>query len=296
MITSMTGFASHTVSILEKDGEQCALDIEIKTFNSRFFEPSCKLPGALSAYEMEVIQRLKAALRRGRVYCTVRINSYSSLLEKLVFSPSRVEEYLETAEILRSKHGLTGELSLNEVISFPNIFATERTQLPQEAVDRFLKGVEAALEQTVKTRSQEGKSLLADLDKRFSHARTLIDKIESATQKLIAEHKEQLASEKLKAQDGDEQAKAMLAEKYGSLDKMDVHEEIVRFGAHLDAVSDHMCSDKSEKGRKLDFILQELMREINTIMAKCSSYEISSYAVDVKVELEKAREQVQNIV
>ena len=218
------------------------------------------------------------------------------MLEKLVFSPSRVEEYLETAETLRTKHGLKGELTLSEVISFPNIFATERTQLPQEAVDRFLKGIEVALEQTIAARSREGKSLFADLDKRFSHARTLIDKIDTATQKLIAEQKERLANEKLKAQDGDEQAKAMLAEKYGSLDKMDVHEEIVRFGAHLDAVNDHMGNETREKGRKLDFILQELMREINTIMAKCSSYEISSYAVDVKVELEKAREQVQNIV
>ena len=88
----------------------------------------------------------------------------------------------------------------------------------------------------------------------------------------------------------------MLAEKYGALDKMDVHEEIVRFRSHLDAVVSHMQSDTNEKGRKFDFILQELTREINTIMAKCSNYQISAYAVDVKVELEKAREQVQNIV
>lgn len=296
MITSMTGFAARTVTILQRDEEQCALDIEIKTFNSRFFEPSCKLPGTLSAYEMDVVQRLKAGLHRGRVYCTVRINSYSALLEKLVFSPTRVEEYLSTVEVLRSKYGLQGELRLNEMIALPNIFATERTQLPKEAIDLFLAGIDEALAQAVAARQQEGNSLLADLEQRFSRARELIDNISVATQQLLAAHKEHLASEKQKANDGDEEAKAMLADKYGSLDKMDVHEEIVRFRSHLEAVHSHLHSNAREKGRKFDFILQELMREINTIMAKCSSYEISSYAVDVKVELEKAREQVQNIV
>ena len=296
MITSMTGFASRTITILERDEEQCALDIEIKTFNSRFFEPSCKLPGTLSAYEMEVVQRLKASLHRGRVYCTVRINSYSALLEKLVFSPTRVEEYLATVDILRDKYKLTGELKLNEVISLPNIFATERAHLPEEAIKRFLDGIGEVIDQVVAEREQEGRNLLADLTGRFDRARELIDNIDAAIQKILARLKEQLNEERQKAQDGDEEAKAMLAEKYGALDKMDVHEEIVRFRSHLEAANGHLRSDVREKGRKFDFILQELMREINTIMAKCSNYEISAYAVDVKVELEKAREQVQNIV
>ena len=226
----------------------------------------------------------------------MRINSYSALLEKLVFSPTRVEEYLETAQILRDKYNLSGDLALNEMIALPNIFATERANLPQEAIDAFLEGIDAVVEQVVAERTQEGANLQADLEGRFAQARQLIDSIDQAIQKILKRLKEELSVERQKAQDGDEEAKAMLAEKYGALDKMDVHEEIVRFRSHLDAVVSHMQSDTNEKGRKFDFILQELTREINTIMAKCSNYQISAYAVDVKVELEKAREQVQNIV
>jgi len=296
MIISMTGFASYSISLLEQQEEQCVLDIEIKTFNSRFFEPSCKLPGNLSAYEMEVVQRLKKALVRGRVYCTVRVNGYSALLEKLVFSHTRVKEYLATTKILQDKFGMQGGLTVDQVMGLPNIFSTERTQLPQVAIERFLGGIDKALEQVVSARVEEGCYLEADLLKRFAYAQELIENIKSASKVLIEDQKRHITMQQGRAQEGDEEARAVLSERYGALDKMDVHEEIVRFCSHLESVKEHMAGNRVEKGRKLDFILQELMREINTIMAKCSSYQISAYAVDIKVELEKAREQVQNIV
>lgn len=296
MITSMTGFANHSVMLLEHEGEQCLLDIEIKTFNSRFFEPTCKLPGTLSAYEMDVINRLKKTLIRGRVYCTIKISGYSTLLEKLAVSTRRIEEYLETAVLLRDKFGIKGELSVEKIITLPNVFATERAQLPPEAIKRFLDGIDEALKQVLVSRQQEGASLQVDLMQRFTRAGELMAHIELETQKAVAQKREQISGLQERAQEGDEEARSLLGDLYAAIDKMDVHEEIVRFGAHLNAVHEHLASGNPEKGRKLDFILQELGREINTVMAKCSSYQISSSGVDVKVEMEKAREQVQNVV
>ena len=95
---------------------------------------------------------------------------------------------------------------------------------------------------------------------------------------------------------GDELAKLQLEDLYGVLNKIDVHEEITRFQSHLKSIDSLFANERREKGKRLDFILQELLRETNTTMAKCSNYDISSMCVDIKVELEKAREQVQNIV
>jgi uncharacterized protein (TIGR00255 family) len=282
--------------LLEHEGEQCVLDIEIKTFNSRFFEPTCKLPGTLSAYEMDVVNRLKKTLLRGRVYCTIKISGYSTLLEKLNVSSRRVEEYLDTAAMLREKFDLKGELAVNQIITLPNVFTTERTQLPPDAINRFLGGIDEALKQVQASRQQEGASLQADLMQRFTRAGELMALIESETKKELAKKKEKVGELQERAQDGDEEARSLLGDIYAAIDKMDVHEEIVRFNAHLSAVHEHLASPNPEKGRKLDFILQELGREINTVMAKCSSYQISSSGVDVKVEMEKAREQVQNVV
>jgi len=296
MITSMTGFVSHTVPLLERQNEQCSLEIEIKTFNSRFFEPTCKLPGTLNAYEMEIISRLKKKIHRGRVYCTVRISGYSALLEKLVFLPTRFQEYLETLERVKDEFGVSGSLSSVDVINLPNVFSTERTLLPDDAIQRFLAGVDAAIDVVVACRQKEGEHLFSDIKQRIDHSKELIAKVKKANLALLAQCKAEIAEQQIRAQEGDENAKNILSDRYSMLDKIDVHEELVRFSAHLKAIEEHLYSAKTEKGRKFDFILQELMREINTIMAKCSSFEVSSYAVDIKVEIEKAREQVQNIV
>lgn len=296
MITSMTGFANYAVVLLEQGDEQCVLDIEIKTFNSRFFEPTCKLPGVLGAYEMDVINRLKKSLVRGRVYCSVRVSGYSSLLEKQQFSSQRVTEYLQTAAILQDKFGVKGELQLHHVLAFPNLFVTERTVLSDDTIARFLKGIDTALEQVQISRRREGESLEADLRARFAKSATLIVDIEEATRQALVVQKERLSALQKRAQEGDEEAKVLVTDMYSTIDRMDVHEEVVRFNAHLSAIAGHFSTESDEKGRKFDFILQELVREINTIMSKCSSYNISAHGVDVKVELEKAREQVQNIV
>ncbi len=295
-ITSMTGFANVSTTVLEYNGEQCSVDIEIKTFNSRFFEPTCKMPSALSGYEMEVTQRLKAGLIRGRVYCTIRINSHGALLEKMIFSPVRVEEYLAARDVMKHTFNLSGDLSIAEMMNLPQVFATERTPLSDDAIARFLAGVDEAITQVMVARGHEGRTLLIDLSQRLKNIVHIMASIEALVTQLLSAQKEVVAACQQLVQAGDEAARAVLPERLNALDKMDVHEEIVRFRSHVSAVERLLGDASIEKGRKLDFTLQELMREINTITAKCTNYEMSAYAVDIKVEIEKIREQVQNIV
>ena len=296
MISSMTGFANVAVTMLENEHEQCTVDIEIKTFNSRFFEPTCKLPGALGSYEMDITSRLKAALVRGRVYVTVRITGHGALLEKMVFSPARVQEYVDAAGYIKKNFGIEGDLTVAQIMNMPQVFAAEKTALSDEAAQRFLNGVDAAIQQTLVAREREGKSLLVDLLQRLTVISGTIERIKEIVARLIIDQKAEVALQQQRAQEGDEQAKAVLSERLSALDKMDVHEEIIRFGSHMAALTRLLGDATVEKGRKLDFTLQEMMREINTITAKCTHYEMSSAAVDVKVEIEKIREQIQNIV
>jgi uncharacterized protein (TIGR00255 family) len=292
----MTGFANIAATLFEHAGEQCVVDIEIKTFNSKFFEPSCKLPGALSGYEMEITSRLKNALLRGRVYCTLRIASHGALLEKMIFSPARVEEYLAAGSYITKHFGVTGSLTVAELMTLPQVFAPERAVLSDQAVARLFEGLDAAIAQVQQARQLEGQSLLVDLEQRLVLMSQIMERITSIVAKVLVEQKEEIAEQQKLAQEGDELAKAVLPERLGMLDKMDVHEEIVRFQSHMNALRQLLASALAEKGRKLDFMLQELMREVNTITSKCMHFEMSSAAVDIKVEIEKIREQIQNIV
>jgi len=296
MVTSMTGFANVSAVMLEQDGQQCSVDVEIKTFNSRFFEPTCKLPTALSSCEMDLISRMKNGLIRGRVYCTVRINSHGTLLEKTVFSPVRVQEYLDAGAYMQQQFGLQGSLTVAEMMSLPQVFSSERVALSDEAIERFLAVVDAAIAQTHEARKNEGKRLLEDLTSRLNAIEKTMAEIAQITARLLSAQKNEVARCQQLVQEGDEAARALLPERLAVLDKMDVHEEIVRFGSHLQAVERLLADAVIEKGRKLDFILQELMREVNTVTSKCSNYEMSARAVDIKVEIEKIREQAQNIV
>ena len=137
---------------------------------------------------------------------------------------------------------------------------------------------------------------MAELESIFKACQKNIKKITELSAKLILEQKKLVTKTALAAEAGDEQARIKLEELYASLNRMDVAEEISRFSSHLSSVADLLQIKQIDKGRRFDFILQELLRETNTIASKCANYSMSSCAVDIKVDLEKVREQVQNIV
>lgn len=296
MFLSMTGFGSKTIVIpLEKD-QKISLLIEIKSINSRFFEAACKLPNFLSHMEVKVIGMLKEKLIRGRIYLTIRLLEEEDILEKVVPSFRLVEEYLKAIEMIRKKFKISGELSASDVIRLPGVFISEKSQLDPELETTIFQNIKKVSDQLLKSRESEGKSLQADLDKSFSICSEKIEKVKSLFKRFMQEQKNAIQKVSASYQKGDEQIKLKLDELYSTLNKIDIHEEIVRFESHLKSIKKVIKDGDVEKGKRLDFVLQELMRESNTILAKCSNYNISAAAVDIKVELEKAREQVQNVV
>jgi uncharacterized protein (TIGR00255 family) len=292
---SMTGFGSKTVALpLEKD-QKISLSIEIKSINSRFFEAACKLPNFLGHMEVKIAGMLKEKLIRGRIYLTVRLEE-EGVLEKIVPSFRLVEEYLQAINKIKKDFKIQGELSVTDVIRLPGVFVSEKGQLKTEIELSIFKHIEKVADVLLKSREVEGKSLQVDLDKSFSICSDKIEKIKALFKIFMQHQKDEIKRISASYQKGDEQAKLKLDELYSTLNKIDIHEEITRFDSHLKSIKKVLKDSGIEKGKRLDFILQELMRESNTILAKCSNFEISSAAVDIKVELEKAREQAQNVV
>lgn len=296
MLLSMTGYSNGTVVLHTQNGE-FAVEFELKTINSRYFEALCKLPASFSFLELKIVNLLQEKLIRGRTYLTVRFTEGNEAFDAVVPSLKIIQGYVDAAKTIKSKFNLNGDLTLPELMRLPNVFVQQKSELSEQEQKEFFDGLVHLIEKLLKTRAEEGARLQLDLEGRFDLCAKKIAEIEKFFQIAITEHKK-LVDEQLKlSQGGDEFAKKQAEDLLLSLNKMDIQEEITRFVSHLKSVKT-VFSDNTmnEKGKRLDFILQELLREINTLMAKCTTFDVSSISVDIKVELEKVREQVQNIV
>lgn len=296
MLTSMTGFGTKTIELALKKGGSISVSVEIKSLNSRFFEATCKLPSSLGHLEVDIINLCKKKMVRGRVFLTIRIAGDGAILETLVPTYKSIEAYLDIAKNIKKKYKVSGELTISDLITLPNVFSFEKEALAQKEEAAILAAVDGALDALHKTRLVEGKTLMVELEAIFKACQKNIKKITDLSVKLIAEQKKIVTKTTLQAEAGDEQARIKLEELYSTLNRMDVAEEISRFSSHLTSVAEVLQVKQLEKGKRFDFILQELLRETNTIASKCANFSMSSCAVDIKVDLEKVREQVQNIV
>jgi len=292
----MTGFGLARESILVSKGTKVAFAVEIKSLNSRFFEVACKLPSALNSLEIKITDLLKKKLIRGRIYLTLRASEDSSLFQTVMPNLSLIKDLLIASNTIKKEFKLKGDLSVSELLNLPNIFISEEKVIGGKTEQEILKLIEKATDLLLKTRADEGNNLKKDLEKFFSISAKKMSKIKKLFIKMMSEKKEAIKKVLLLSQEGDEGAKLKLDELYSTVSKIDVSEEITRFDSHLKSIKSVLKDKIMTKGKRLDFVLQELVRELNTINAKSSSYDISALAVDIKVELEKAREQVQNIV
>ncbi|MFC1894900.1 YicC family protein [Candidatus Dependentiae bacterium] len=296
MFLSMTGFGSKTIVLPISKEKEVSFLIEIKTINSRFFESVCKIPSFLSSHEIKIIKQLKEKLVRGRIYLVVKLVDEFGSLDKIAPSINIIEEYLKSIKVIKNKFKVSGDLNISDLLGLPNIFATKKTDISDKVINNLLKQIDNVIDQVLSSRKQEGKVLQKDLEKRFVKCLTNINEIKTLFKKLMTKQKNKIKKVLSQIEKGDETNKQQLDEMYVVLNKIDIQEEITRFNCHLENVKKVMKDKSSEKGKRIDFILQEILRESNTILAKCSSYNISANAVDIKVELEKIREQVQNIV
>jgi len=294
---SMTGFGSKTITLETADGTRSHLSMSLKSLNSRYFEASCRLPHQINNLETKLTKLLKKNLHRGHLYLTVHMSESQTFKGTVSPSLAIIKDYLAGAQKIKQETGVSGDITLAELIKLPNAFIFEQESLDEKTEKTIIDAVKELIQIVIAEQEQEGTTLQKDLMARIDEIEREIDEIEKAAQQLMEKKKQQIVQATAELE-GDESLRAEVerAAFHAVLDKIDIHEEIVRFKSHTQNLRTHLNSDQIEKGKRIDFTLQELAREINTIAAKCSDAAIGSMAINIKVEIEKAREQAQNIV
>lgn len=296
MIISMTGFASTTTTIKQPNGNHSTLTLTIKSLNGRYFEFYCKLPPALSFYETELLKVCKQKLKRGNVVVTIQLSNPEIFRGSISPNLTLVQGYVNACKTIQTTHAIPGELNIHDLLQCSGIFSLEESSVDEITKQHIIDITNRTLDQLWETRVQEGKSIEKDLQERYVILEETIQTTKTLAYTMLEERKQRVTEKLALIKDTDQYAETYKNMLYTELDKIDINEEIVRFKDHIQTLKNTTASQELEKGRRLDFIVQELAREANTMAAKCSNADISSHAITLKVELEKVREQIQNIL
>jgi uncharacterized protein (TIGR00255 family) len=297
MIQSMTGFAAKSAIATGSNGKKSSISAQLKSLNSRFFELTCKVPPALNYLETVFLKKFKTRLRRGHLYLNIYVGNPQIFLSNIEPALSNIASYINALEAIKSEYKINQTITLDHILRLPSIFSSEELCGDTMIEEAVIQLIDELTSQVIVSRNNEGVDILKDLETRTTNLQKIISAIEVASHDLVQKTKEKIhaAIEKMRElQTAPEDSQN--APLYALLDKIDIHEEISRFRSHLENLTTQLQSKTDEKGKLFDFILQELVREIGTIAAKCPDATISSHAINAKVEIEKMREQVQNIV
>lgn len=294
MIESMTGYGSG-----ESAAHGVRITAEIRSVNNRFAEISVKLPRQFSSRELEARELIRSKLQRGKITASVQLERLSSLDRPLQIKPEVVKAYAETLEKIREAAGLSEPVRLDHILRFPEIFetgedTTEQLEREWSVICDALNGAVTSLRDM---RRKEGSELCKDFISRIENINRVLDEVEQISKQSIAQTREKLR-EKVREvlEDETKISKERLEVEIVLIsDKLDITEECVRFRSHNKFFIEALESNEQGVGRKLNFLLQEQSREANTIASKSQNSDISRHIVHLKDELEKIREQVQNI-
>jgi uncharacterized protein (TIGR00255 family) len=287
---SMTGYGRGSAHF---DGRQLA--VELSSINRKQAEISLTLPHALLELEPRVRDEINAHLSRGRLTVVVGLHARPTARTRTINLPA-ARAYRDELKALRRSLKLAGEITLDQVLRGPGVLESETADIPPEtAWPALQKALRAALEQFVQMRKREGRALAVDLRHRVLALQKCVREIALLAPKVVEHHRGALLDRAMKAglelEPSDER---LLKEIVLFSDRSDISEELTRLRSHFDQFLGHLAKDEP-MGRTLDFLLQELFRETNTIGNKANFLAISQIVVGMKTELEKLREQVQNI-
>ncbi len=291
LIRSMTGYGRGEI---EENGIR--VSAEIKSVNNRFLEVAVKLPRFLAPLEGDVRAAVQKRLSRGRIFVDICWDEPGGPAETVVLDESAADVYYKLLQSLKQRFGLSGEVDLATLASLPDLLKKEvREWEPSRALPLVREALDVALDDLVEMKAREGAALAEDLRARLSLMLTRLEAIEKRAPERVEELRARL-SKRLKELGGTgEYDEELLAREVVIFaERTDYTEECVRFGIHCRNFIDYLESGGAV-GRKLNFLLQELGREANTIGAKAGDAHVSESVVLIKEELEKVREQVQNI-
>ena len=270
--------------------------VELRSVNNRYLDCTVKLPRMVSFAEDAVKQAVKAAVSRGKVDVYISIKSEGEVDTKITLNEGTVQGYLVAMRRMVTEFGVQDDISVSILSRMPEVFTVEKPEVDEEALKNDLLSVVAkALDSYNAMREVEGKALDTDLRKRGNTILEFVAQVEAGNAQTVIDYRTRLEN-KLKevlANTAIDESR-ILTEAAIFADKVAVDEETVRLRSHLEQMN-NMLTGGGAVGRKLDFLLQEMNREANTIGSKCTDVRLARIVVDIKAELEKIREQTQNI-
>ncbi len=287
----MTGYG-HVEGVFE--GKRVVA--EIRSVNHRYADYNIKVPRYYGFLEDMARKYVSTYINRGKVDVYISVESYGETDKQITLNSALASSYIDALRQIRDEFGVIDDISVSSVARFNDIFLSERKEEDAEQIwQTVLCALEPAVEQFVQMREREGERMLEDVKQRADFMLSLVSEVEKRSPERVEEYRERLyakMAEVLEASDIDESR--ILAEAAIYADKVAVDEETVRLRSHFTEL-DTILSSGEPAGRKLDFLIQEINREINTIGSKANDMQTAKIVVDLKAELEKMREQVQNI-
>ena len=287
----MTGYGR-----ADEQNDKLALSVEIHSVNSRFLDFSPRIPKSLQCFEDDAYKIVKQICERGRISLSAKIDFFPGTKNGMLLNQDKLEEYMTIVKDIQQTSDRDDIPSMGDILRLPDILLASEPDDENGLKDIFLSALKNALDEMGKIRLHEGENIQSDLIMRLSLIKKTVDEIRK-----ISELNRDVTLERYKkkmqilVEDVSVDESRMLQEAAILSEKKDITEELVRLDSHIN-LFEHYINSSENKGKKLNFILQEMGREINTIGSKTDVIEISHMVVDMKDELEKIREQVQNIV
>lgn len=292
MIKSMTGFGRCEVS----EGDR-KFTVEMKGVNHRYLDANIRMPKKLNFFDSAIRTVLKQYVTRGKVDIFITYEDFTENQVALKYNESLAKEYLDAFKKMEETFGLENDIRVSTVSRCPEVLTMEEQSADEDELWKGLKkALEGALKQFVETRGIEGENLKNDIIAKLDGMYEKVACIEVRSPEIVAEYRAKL-EEKVKELLADTQMDEgrIAAEVVIFADKICTDEEVVRLKSHIAHMKETFATEENGIGRKLDFIAQEMNREANTILSKANDIEVSNYAIDLKTEIEKVREQIQNI-
>ena len=291
MIKSMTGFGRSEIA--EKDRK---ITVEMKSVNHRYLDVNIKMPKKLNFFEAAIRNELKNYIQRGKVDIFITYEDYTESNICVKYNKELAAEYMKYLAQMAQDFDLDNDVRVSALSRYPEVLSMEEQTIDEEELWLLIcKALKQAAEGFVETRVKEGENLKSDLISKLDGMLEHVDFITERSPKIIEEYKQKL-EEKVREllEDAQIDESRLMMEVTIFADKVCVDEELVRLRSHIETTKDNLIQGGSI-GRKLDFIAQEMNREANTILSKANDLEISNRAIELKTEIEKVREQIQNI-
>lgn len=291
MIKSMTGFGR-----CEIQETQRKITVEMKSVNHRYLDVNIKMPKKLNFFEAAIRNELKNYIQRGKVDIFITYEDYTESNVCVKYNKELAAEYMEYLKQMAEDFSLDNDVRVSALSRYPEVLSMEEQTVDEEQLWQLLeRAIKGAAQGFVETRIREGEHLKDDLVAKLDGMLVHVDFISERSPQIIAEYRQKL-TEKVRdlLEDTKIDESRLLTEVTIFADRVCVDEELVRLRSHIEATRQTLIQGGSI-GRKLDFIAQEMNREANTILSKTSDLEISNRGIELKTEIEKVREQIQNI-